>query len=289
MSHGAGLETARSRPPSPTVSAPAPVVPTAPSTVGRGASAPSSGLGNAAAVRSGAQLGVGASGGSGSALGNAAAARAGTGAADLRPPPSVPSESHAVGKAALGGLGGLAGAGFVIEDVLIELAAAKADIELRGRPRFNPGLLVGLYIWRSGEGGAQLRAHFGTLAAGAIIIRADDRGYQASRYWLPMKHPGLVPRDSGTEVGLVVWMEDSVFHGMLATAEPGGSRAGEILQASEEGLRPIIFGRSYRGPESLKDDTWRNQLVRRPFGPGQLVHAATTRRAAADRMVCSQR
>ena len=261
MSDGEGLEAARSSAPSPTVSRPAPVVPANPSTVGRGGSSPSSGLGNAAAVRSGASLGAGASGGSGSALGNAAAARAGTSAADLRPPPSVPSERHALGKAALGSLGGILGAELVTEDVLAELAAAKADIELRGKPRFDPSLLVSLYIRRSGEGGAELRAHFGSLAAGTIIIRADGRGYQAGPCWLPMKHPGLVPRDGDTEIGLVVWMEDSVFHGMLATAKPGGSRAGEIVHASEEGLRPIIFGRSYRGPESLKEGTWRNQLA----------------------------
>lgn len=261
MSGGEELETARNRPSSPTVSPPAPAVPTAQSTAGRGNLAPSSGLSNAAAVRSGAQLGVGASGGSGSALGNAAAARTGTGATDLRPPPSVPSERHALSKAALGSLGGILGGELVMGDVLAELAAAKADIELRDRPRFNPSWLVSLYISRSGEGGATLRAHFGSLAAGTIIIRADDRGYQADSFWLPMKHPGLVPRDSGTELGLVVWMQDSVFHGMLATAKPGGSRAGEILQASEEGLRSIIFGRSYRGPESLKEDTWRNQLA----------------------------
>jgi hypothetical protein len=263
MSDGAGLETAVSRRGSPIVSAPAPAAPAAASTVGRSASTPSSGLGNAAAVRSDAPLGAGTSGGSRSALGNAAAARTGTPAADLRPPPSVPSERHAVVMGTLAGAEGILGQGpgTGTVDALAELAAAKADIELRGQPRFHPSGLVGWYITRSGAAGAQLRAHFGTLATGHIVIRADDRGYQSSSYWLPMKHPGLVPRDKGTEVGLLVWMEDGVFRGMLGTAESGGAPAGKTVQVSEPGLRSIIFGRSYQGPEALKEDTWRNQLV----------------------------
>ena len=205
-------------------------------------------------------FGGGGSAGFQSAAGNMAMQQLSQkGSTTLASSPRVPSEKDALLSGAAGAFLGLAGMLWLGPEALDELEAARTDIELKGNPKFTPNWLLGRYIEGSGVDGAQLRVHYSTLAKGHIVIRSDDRGYQASICWLPMTHPQLVPRDKTTELGLAVWMEDSVFHGMMGTGEHSAS-APAALYVSQENLLPLIFGRSYHGLESVALDHWRDEM-----------------------------
>jgi hypothetical protein len=165
-------------------------------------------------------------------------------------------------------------------DVLEELAALRAVIELKGMVKFEPNRLLGNFIKSSGPGGAVLPARFGTIASGNIIIRYENGGYQTDVHWLPMRHPEFRPRDPARMVGLAVQITDSRPSGWISVAvsSPGGLVTDPRAKTGEDPeLWRVMFGRSYHGPESVAPSSWENTLEN-----GELKLATTLRLSPPD-------
>lgn len=150
-----------------------------------------------------------------------------------------------------------------------EMAAADADIELRGKPRFDPeDSLVRDYIVESGGAGAALKVHYGDLARGVMVIRYENRNYQSSLFWMPLNHPQLFSR-GGEQIGLVVNVLDGVTHAKIMAGHDVDAVDPSPDVIYEEALYPVLFGRSYHGKDSLEILGWHNDLL------GGMLHLAT--------------
>jgi len=219
----------------------APGVPAAPGTVGRGAAAPASGLGNAAAMRSGTLPGAGTSGGPQPPLSNAVAARTGTGA----------QPSGAAGGLRGGAGGGLpapaAGAGsgapapgtpgVGLTGVQPQPLPGPEVVELKGKLLFEPSLPLAQSIKDRSVSGPALppplspvvprsswtfvNVRFGELASGRIPVYWTDTGFEtppAEQYFpgwgMEMSHPAFPHAGLATPM-LWIKIEDSIVEGAM--------------------------------------------------------------------------
>jgi hypothetical protein len=187
-----------------------------------------------------------------------------------RPPPSRPDADRAWNRGARNtALEVLFGVDRDEEGRLAEgeYLAATTIIELKGarNASFVPAHdSIAYYIQQAGAGGVSFEAQFDGIAQGHIVIFWDGRAYQADRYWaLPIQSRELKSRDARSVV-LLVGLTDGKFHGLISTISGVALGAGLELRVGEndhdvEGLKPVLFGRSYHGPDSL-DARWKNWL-----------------------------
>jgi hypothetical protein len=144
--------------------------------------------------------------------------------------------------------------------VVLAMANQMLDVDLKGETHFEPDML--LASWIEVRGRTSVRARFGDLAAGDMVIWRDDQGYQSQLTWLAMSHPELRPRAAIDQVGLAVKIENGAISGKIGVMRypPAHPHAGVMYHASEDRLRPILFGRSFEDDYGLKLDQWENGL-----------------------------